>query len=60
MKITDNNSIQGAKASGIQPFRTVGQDGGGMAEMAEKPSLDVEHVLGRMGGLAPLRPQKTQ
>ena len=42
MKITDNDSIQGAKASGIQPFHTAGQDGDGMAEMAEKPSLDVE------------------
>ena len=45
VKMNDSNSIQGAKASGIQPFCTVGQDGGGMAEMAENPTLDVEHVL---------------
>ena len=45
VKMNVNNTIQGTKASGIQPFCTVGQDGGGMAEMAENPSLDVEHVL---------------
>lgn len=45
VQMNDNSNNRGSKAPGIQPFCTVEQDGGGMAEMTEKTSLDVEYVL---------------
>ena len=44
VQMNDNNN-RDSKAAGIQPFCTVEQDGGGMAEMAEKTFLNVEQVL---------------
>lgn len=42
---TDNNSNYGVNNPNAQPFRSVGQSGGGVAEMAENPSQDVDKVL---------------
>ena len=42
---TDNNSNYGVNNPNAQPFRSVGQSGGGVAEMAENPSQDVDQVL---------------
>ena len=45
LKMNDDSSINGINTSGAQPSHTVGQGGGGMAEMADFSSQDVEQVL---------------
>ena len=45
IKMTDNNNFSNTEASGIHPSCSVVQGGGGVAEMAENSSMDVEQVL---------------